>query len=758
MDIQKIYEELDNTKYTEIEPVIKNRLAEAADKGLWDIQVCLLNELIGYYRDTTRYDDGAEVAKELIRVLNSNGQEGTLNEATSLINIANFYRANGNLEESIESYKRTEAIYANNLDTDNYLFAGLYNNMALTYQDMRDYESAVNALTKALTIVSHKSDMIIECATTYTNLAISYMGMDDISNASKAIESAEAIFLNGHSNDYHYAGLLAVKGDLLMSTGDYESAAKAYNSSAEMIRSIMGDNDNVQIMMEKANKARELMNPDSDESVGTSNSISGLDLCESYYNEYGAPMIHELFPDWEDRIAVGLVGEGSECFGLDDEMSRDHDWGPGFCMWVTDETYAYIGRKLMEAYEALPTEYMGYSRYTTPEAASRLGVHIIDDFYRTYEETAEESMLATITNGRIFRDDEGIFSNRRQELMQYYSYELWTRKLGISLIHMGQTGQYNLKRALDRGDKPTAIMYLGQYIKYACETLYLINHEYAPYDKLLVRGAGRLSIHPEIADIMTALSDMDIADPNVLMTIEIVATIIRDELILQGQLPQDYDNYYLEKVGRFILDSPAAKESLVETVIKREWDFFDKTVNEGGRAECQDNWPTFYIMRKSQYNVWDEKLLADYLRDISEATYDNWNLITEKYGRMEASTAPEEYEKIASLLPMHTQYQDMIIEGIVELQVSMMEEIADKYPKLAGNARVLRTADDTEYDTSYETYLRGELGTYSLRTLIGYGRLISEFAIRRENLPKAILENTAKLYGFASIEECERKL
>ena len=45
---------------------------------------------------------------------------------------------------------------------------------------------------------------------------------------------------------------------------------------------------------------------------------------------YGEPMIHEKFSDYENKIAVGLVGEGSERFGFDDKYSRDHDFGAGF--------------------------------------------------------------------------------------------------------------------------------------------------------------------------------------------------------------------------------------------------------------------------------------------------------------------------------------------------------------------------------------------------------------------------------------------
>ena len=43
--------------------------------------------------------------------------------------------------------------------------------------------------------------------------------------------------------------------------------------------------------------------------------MRGLDEARKLYDEYGAPMLGERFGDWEGRIAVGLAGHGSACFG-----------------------------------------------------------------------------------------------------------------------------------------------------------------------------------------------------------------------------------------------------------------------------------------------------------------------------------------------------------------------------------------------------------------------------------------------------------
>ena len=42
-----------------------------------------------------------------------------------------------------------------------------------------------------------------------------------------------------------------------------------------------------------------------------------------------------------------------------------------------------------------------------------------------------------------------------------------------------------------------------------------------------------------------------------------------------------------------------SKDGLINRIIELEWDMFDKVTNTGGRAACQDDEWTFYVMRFS---------------------------------------------------------------------------------------------------------------------------------------------------------------
>jgi hypothetical protein len=200
------------------------------------------------------------------------------------------------------------------------------------------------------------------------------------------------------------------------------------------------------------------------------------------------------------------------------------------------------------------------------------------------------------------------------------------------------------------------------------------------------------------------------------------------------------------------------KEALVDGIIALEWRAFDQVKNEGGRADCQDDFQTFNIMRKSQYLTWNEELLGSWYQDLSDAAEQGYNLITYKYGYMMESTAPEKFAEIKDKMPAVSDQKRKIIDQIAAIQVAWMEEFAAEYPKLSGNARSIHTSEDNLYNTSAETYLRGELMTYSDATLTLYGRFVVALSKENKNLSRMTMENTVHLYGYESLEQAEKLL
>mgnify|MGYP003293793124 CR=1 FL=1 len=135
-----------------------------------------------------------------------------------------------------------------------------------------------------------------------------------------------------------------------------------------------------------------------------------------------------------------------------------------------------------------------------------------------------------------------------------------------------------------------------------------------------------------------------------------------------------------------------------------------------------------------------------------------WNMISEKYARMMESNDPIGYLTVKDCLPVIDEQRKLIQEEIIQIQVKWMEEFAYLYPKLAYNARSIRSEDDEIDNTSYETYLRGEMSTYSEKTFILYSGFIISLLKEQRNLAKEIMEQTAKLYGYESLQEAEEKL
>jgi len=200
------------------------------------------------------------------------------------------------------------------------------------------------------------------------------------------------------------------------------------------------------------------------------------------------------------------------------------------------------------------------------------------------------------------------------------------------------------------------------------------------------------------------------------------------------------------------------KADLVAEVVKIEWEMFQKVANIGGPAACQQDPETFEMMRTSQAMGWSEAVLESYLDDLKEARKNDRNLMTEKYARMMASTSPPEYERIAHLLPPLEPDTLALIDEIAGIVLAWDEELAATYPRVMERGRPIFSTEDSVYVASIETYLRGELATFSSKTLGLFHENVLKQRADNINGSKIIMTHLVKRYGYRSLEEAEEKL
>lgn len=246
--------------------------------------------------------------------------------------------------------------------------------------------------------------------------------------------------------------------------------------------------------------------------------MKGLELARKYYQDVGQPMLKSSFGQYYHRISVGLVGEGSECFGFDDEISRDHDWGPSFSILLTKEDYDAIGSELQRSYDALPGEFCSFSaRVSTMYSGKRVGVDSIGGFYRRYIGLEQapcslaqwriipEQYLATANNGEIFTDPLGEFTAIRLELLAFYPEDLRIKKLVARAAVMAQSGQYNYLRCMRRQEYVAAQLAMNEFIRSEISMVYLMNKRYTPFYKWMHRGLRSLPVLSETYELFDKL-------------------------------------------------------------------------------------------------------------------------------------------------------------------------------------------------------------------------------------------------------------
>lgn len=748
MNIQSFFEKLDTllkeSHLSEALSFMQESLKTAKEEGDIPSAISILNEMAGFFRDTGDHQSSIDSCKESERLLDEINEGPSPRRASAYLNTANAYRAALQYEDSFAYYEKArEIIFNNDIQSDSSLIAAYYNNIALLYQQKEDYISAKEALEKALDITENEMEDEVKTAISRTNLSTTLVRLGEIEKAKEIILPAKKILEGRTPSDFHYSATLSALGDIAFAEEKYDTAVTYYEMSLAEIELHMGRNEFYSLVEEHLSLA-------ASKCEYSRKNYKGIQICEKYFNNFGLPVLKRNFKEYLNNISCGLFGEGSECLGFDDGLSTDHDFGPSFVI-ITKDLPEEVVNKLKEAYRNLPKTFMGYTREETAEAIGRVGVIPIEQYLikstgfdhipkgEEWFGTRDEDLLLA-TNGKVFFDPSGFLWEIRKTIQGQQPEYVFFAKLSFQMELMAKHGQYAYPRALSREEYTTALIAKAEFLKAAMRAIHLLKRRYAPYEKWLRKSLDTIKGFEKEKALIDEITHNARQQDN----IEKLCSLLAERLRRFG-LIKTTENYL--KVAATEINQLASKTKLADAIVGEEWAMFDKVQNEGGRANCQDDWDTFSIMRRSQYYVWPVELLESFYQLILTKKSNNQNIITEKYGYMMESTTPERFAEIKNELPPVSEDSMAIINAITQIQVGMMEDFAQRRPDVAANARAIHTSEDTPYNTSYETYLRGELETYDPETLARYGQFVVSEAQSGRNIAEDIMSLTLFFYG-----------
>lgn len=580
---------------TEAGPYLEQAMVDAENAGDEAGLLTVLNETMGFYRSQGRHKDNQWIVQRALELAARMGLTTGTSEAwaTTLINCATAMRAAKQYDQAEDLYHQAQDVCRHSLAPTDRRLAALHNNLSMLYSETNRPDKAELELREALRIVEASSvnpDEDIDVASSHTNLALTLLTEHKLEGAHWHAAKALDIYKTGHlEHSAHYASALAGYAQVCFAEKRYADAVAGYRHALDVIEECYGKDtdywriteDNLRQAETQAQaagidivpndttdattaSAQEATNAGTSrqnstgapvmptalvsDSAATATSvvgISGLKLARAFWTQVGKPMLSAKYPQYGSRIAVGLVGHGSECYGFDDAYSQDHDFGPRFCLWLSDEDYAAIGEQLQADYDALPRDFsidaQGHAVFSTNTSAiatdhgtpspitpraqgtnRRDGVFRIGDFfesitgYRTAPAQTsphewlmlDEATLAAATNGEVFADPTGQFSKTRQgfkDMPDDVRLALISKRLGM----IAQAGQYNLPRSLKRGDGAAAWLSIHEFVNTASSLVFLINVPmvagYLPYYKWQFAALRKLSksmfaLLPDVAE------------------------------------------------------------------------------------------------------------------------------------------------------------------------------------------------------------------------------------------------------------------
>ncbi len=245
MDINQFFSRLDtffaNREMREAELYMKESLEAAEQSGELRAAIAICNELGGYYRKLSRYQEGAELYEKALAYLEQLGLSNSEHYATTLINYATTCTQAGEKERALSFFQKAAAIFEEKGLTTDYRVAALHNNISSLYQDAADLPNAEKHLRMALSVLEGLTGTESEAAITYTNWAQLCLASDRLADAEEKAALALAAFeKTGGEHDTHYAAAVNVLGKISYTKGDYTAAIARFQEAMKLIEQEFG--------------------------------------------------------------------------------------------------------------------------------------------------------------------------------------------------------------------------------------------------------------------------------------------------------------------------------------------------------------------------------------------------------------------------------------------------------------------------------------------------------------------------------------
>lgn len=271
-------------------------------------------------------------------------------------------------------------------------------------------------------------------------------------------------------------------------------------------------------------------------------------ISRDFFNEIVHPILQREFPEETAAGAFGLFGYGSEAYGLDDALSRDHHWGVRIDGLVPDAVTPDQRRRIRETVRAqLPESFRGHLLRAGHLAGAGLTLDGLGAFFtRTlgfdhlprsdveWLAIPEEEILH-VTNGAVWHDPSGEFSQARAFFAAGYPEPVRRRRVAHWCRYFSGMGTYALKRALLRDNDFYAATAFGKALRWGVQLAFLLDGAYFPYDKWLMAYLERLPrLGAPLLPLVTEAARLSTSWERKLLLLDQMADILDQAMVTDG--------------------------------------------------------------------------------------------------------------------------------------------------------------------------------------------------------------------------------